>query len=82
MNSLGWKTEKPQGTMYVWLPVPEGYDSTEFSMHLIEKTGVVMSPGVAFGGLGEGYIRAALVAPEKRISEAIDRMKKAGIRFK
>ena len=82
MNSLGWKTEKPQGTMYVWLPVPEGYDSTEFSMHLIEKTGVVMSPGVAFGGLGEGYIRAALVAPEERISEAIDRMKKAGIRYK
>lgn len=82
MNSLGWKIEKPKGTMYIWFPVPEGYDSTEFTMHLIEKTGVVVSPGVAFGSLGEGYVRAALVASESRILEALDRMRKAKITFK
>ena len=67
--------------MYVWLPVPKGFDSTEFTMHLIEKTGVVVSPGVSFGDIGEGYVRVALVAPEDRIEEAILRMKKANIRY-
>ena len=68
--------------MYVWLPVPSGFDSTEFCMYLLEKTGVVVSPGVAFGDLGEGYIRVAMVAPEARIVEAVDRIRKAGIYFK
>ncbi len=81
LNSLGWKVNKPQASMYVWVPVPHGFDSTEFSMHLIEKTGVVVSAGVAFGDIGEGYIRAALVAPESRIVEAVDRIKKAKIRY-
>jgi len=81
INSLGWKIQKPQGTMYVWIPTPEGYDSTEFTMHLIEKTGIVVSPGVAFGDLGEGYVRVALVEPEQRLKEAIERLRKAGIKF-
>jgi len=50
-------------------------------MKVIEKTGVVFAPGTAFGGLGEGYVRAALVTSEARITEALDRMKKAGIRY-
>ena len=81
INSLGWKIQKPQGTMYVWIPTPQGYDSTEFTMHLIEKTGIVVSPGVAFGDLGEGYVRVALVEPEQRLKEAIERLRKAGIKF-
>lgn len=81
MNALGWKTEKPKGTMYVWLPVPKGYNSTDFSMLLLEKAGVVLAPGTAFGDLGEGYIRTALVDTKERIAEAIQRIKKAGIRF-
>jgi len=81
LNSLGWQIKKPAASLYVWLPVPQGYDSTEFTMRLIEKTGVVVSPGIAFGELGEGYIRAALVAPEARISEGIERLRQAGIRY-
>jgi len=81
LNSLGWKVKKPQATMYVWFPVPQGYDSTEFTMNLMEKTGVVVSPGVAFGEVGEGYARAALVVKEERIIEALERMRSAGIRF-
>ena len=81
MNSLGWKIEKPKGSMYVWFPVPQGYDSTEFCFKLAEKTGVVVSPGIAFGDLGEGYVRSALVVDEARIREAIERLKKAGIKY-
>ena len=81
MNSLGWRIKKPSASMYVWLPVPQGFDSSEFATHVIEKTGVVVSPGTAFGELGEGYVRAALVANEARLGEALDRLKKAGIRY-
>ncbi|OGC32974.1 LL-diaminopimelate aminotransferase, partial [candidate division WOR-1 bacterium RIFOXYB2_FULL_48_7] len=81
LNSLGWQLKKPKGSMYVWLPIPQGFDASEFTMHLIEKTGVVVSPGTAFGDLGEGYVRAALVAPEERITEAINRLRQAGIRY-
>lgn len=81
MNSLGWAIKKPSASLYVWLPVPRGFDSTEFTMHVIEKTGVVFAPGISFGELGEGYVRAALVAGEARLGEALDRLKKAGIRY-
>ncbi|MBU0630261.1 MAG: LL-diaminopimelate aminotransferase [Candidatus Margulisbacteria bacterium] len=81
LNALGWKIKKPKGSMYVWIPVPQGFDSTEFTMHLVDKTGVVVSPGVAFGDIGEGYVRAALVVPEDRICQALERMEKAGIKY-
>jgi LL-diaminopimelate aminotransferase len=81
INSLGWEIKKPMGSMYVWFPVPQGYDSSEFCMKVIEKTGVVISPGVAFGEMGEGYVRAALVTPEERIREAIERIRKAGFKY-
>ncbi|MDD4178875.1 MAG: LL-diaminopimelate aminotransferase [Candidatus Margulisbacteria bacterium] len=81
LNSLGWQVKKPQGSLYVWFPVPQGYDSTAFCLKVIEKTGVVITPGIAFGDLGEGYCRAALVAPEERLREAIARLGKAGIRY-
>jgi LL-diaminopimelate aminotransferase len=81
INSLGWRVPKPKGSMYVWFPVPQGFDSAQFTMKVVEKTGVVFAPGTAFGDLGEGYVRAALVASEARLLEAIDRLKKAGIRY-
>jgi LL-diaminopimelate aminotransferase len=67
--------------MYLWIPVPTGYNSTSFSLYLLEKTGVVVSPGVAFGNLGEGYVRIALVDSDKRLKEALERMKKAKIKY-
>ena len=80
LNSMGWKLKKPCASMYVWAPVPSGFNSTSFTHHLIHETGVVVSPGVGFGDLGEGYVRLALVDSEERIQEAISRMKKAGIK--
>ncbi|MGB9613272.1 MAG: aminotransferase class I/II-fold pyridoxal phosphate-dependent enzyme, partial [Candidatus Margulisiibacteriota bacterium] len=75
LNSLGWKLKKPMGTMYIWAPVPSGFNSLSFTHHLIHQTGVVVSPGTGFGNLGEGYIRISLVEDELRLEEAIVRFK-------
>ncbi|NQT30614.1 MAG: LL-diaminopimelate aminotransferase [Candidatus Saganbacteria bacterium] len=81
LNQMGWKIEKPKATFYIWIPVPSGFDAMSFVNHLLQKTGVVVSPGVGFGDLGEGYVRIALVEEDDRIKEAISRMKKAGIKY-
>ena len=79
LKALGCPVEKPMATMYMWVPVPKGYDSTSFSSKLIEETGVVVAPGTAFGDEGEGFVRIALVEPKERIQIALERLKNAGI---
>jgi LL-diaminopimelate aminotransferase len=77
LASYGWKMNSPQATMYVWAPLPPGYSemsSLEFSKFLLERIGVVIAPGTGFGEGGEGYVRFALVANEKRIDEAVERI--------
>jgi len=81
LNSLGWKLKKPLATFYLWVPVPPGFNSMSFVDHLIKETGVVVSPGVGFGDLGEGYVRLALVDSDQNIQEAVSRLKKAGVRY-
>jgi len=79
LRSLGWEVESPKATMYVWAPLPPRYSamsSLEFSKFLLERTGVVVSPGTGFGKGGEGYVRFALVEGEQRISEAVRRIGK------
>jgi len=71
---------RPRATMYVWAPIPEQYrhmGSLDFSMKLLREAEVVVSPGKAFGDLGEGYIRIALVENEHRINQAIRNIKRA-----
>lgn len=71
----GWHMEKPAGTMFVWAPIPDSYqDSESFVADLLDKTGVLVTPGSAFGPSGEGYVRMALVQSEdtmKKIVEAV-----------
>lgn len=81
LNGLGWKLKKPLATFYLWVPVPAGFNSMTFTHELIHQTGVVVSPGIGFGDLGEGYVRFALVASDDKITEALERMNKAGIRY-
>jgi len=81
LNSLGWNIKKPMAAMYLWIPVPSGYTASSFTNHLIHKTGVVVSPGIGFGELGEGYVRISLVDTEERLKEAISRMKKGGVKY-
>ena len=74
--AMGWKVEKPRGTFYVWCEVPGGYDSVGFAKLLLESCGIVTTPGVGFGAIGEGYARFALTVRDERLDEAVERMKK------
>jgi len=74
LNKLGWRVEKPRGTMFVWAPVPETFramGSLEFAKMLIQEAGVAVSPGIGFGEYGEGFVRFALVENEQRIRQAL-----------
>jgi len=74
LNRIGWKIEKPKGTMFVWAKIPEQYrdmGSIEFSKMLIEKAKVAVSPGIGFGEYGDDYVRFALVENPHRTRQAI-----------
>ncbi|QIR37321.1 pyridoxal phosphate-dependent aminotransferase [Tolypothrix sp. PCC 7910] len=81
LQSLGWPIQPPQATLYVWVPVPPGYTSTEFVTLLLDKCGILVPPGNGYGASGEGFFRIALTIPDKRMHEAIQRLKDAGIRY-
>lgn len=76
LREIGLEVDLPKATFYVWFQVPRGYTSAQFASFLIEKAGIVATPGNGFGEAGEGYIRLALTVDEKRIKEAIERLKK------
>lgn len=79
-SRIGWNMEKPKATMFVWAPIPKGFQtSQEFVMELVEKAGVMVTPGSAFGPSGEGYVRLALVQDEDVILEAVKAVKDSGI---
>jgi LL-diaminopimelate aminotransferase len=82
LGKLGWDIPKTYATMYLWVPIPpSAKDSTDFALEVLQNTGVVLTPGSAFGKGGEGYVRISLIADRDRLGEAIDRLDKAGIRF-
>lgn len=74
LNELGLDVKPQKATFYTWAPVPEGYDSIEFSKLLLEEGGIVATPGVGFGDYGDGYIRFALTQTVGRINQAVARM--------
>jgi alanine-synthesizing transaminase len=77
LADVGWKMDRPRGTMFTWAPIPGPYeelDSIEFSIHLLDKSGVAVSPGLGFGQSGEGFVRFALVEDQTRIELAVDRI--------
>lgn len=76
LKGLGIQINKPKATFYLWAKVPKGFDSTTLVAHLLEKAGVLGTPGVGFGAPGEGYIRFALTQSVERIKEAVERIKK------
>jgi LL-diaminopimelate aminotransferase len=81
LRSLGWLLEAPKATLYVWVPVPKGYSSTEFVTLLLDKCAIIVPPGNGYGAAGEGFFRIALTVADERMHEAIQRMKDAGIRY-
>lgn len=77
LKGIGIQLLKPKASFYLWAKVPQGFDSASFVAHLVEKAGVLGTPGNGFGAPGEGYIRFALTVPAERIKEAVERIKKA-----
>lgn len=74
LKRLGMDILKPKATFYLWTRVPSGFDSMSFVTHLLDKTGVLATPGNGFGEAGEGYVRFALTAPVDRMREAVERI--------
>ncbi len=81
LRSIGWNIPDSEGTMFAWGPIPEkfGEDDTAFVMELMEKTGVLCTPGSSFGTLGKGHVRFALVLPVEKIEEAIRAIDESGM---
>lgn len=80
LNRIGWVTDKPKATMFVWSRIPEPFramGSVEFSKFLIEEAKVAVSPGLGFGEYGDEYVRFALVENEMRTKQAIRGLRRA-----
>jgi len=74
LATIGLEVEPPQATPYFWARVPEGHTSTSFAELVLERSGVVVSPGPAYGPSGEGFVRLSLTVPDDRLEEAMRRI--------
>jgi len=74
LRKIGLRVQRAKATFYLWARVPSGYSSASFSRFLLERAGIVTTPGSGFGDAGEGYIRIALTVPKERIIEAVKRL--------
>jgi alanine-synthesizing transaminase len=80
LSRNGWKVERPTGTMFLWAPIPDPYQeqgSMAFTLDLLDRAKVAVSPGIGFGPTGDGHVRFALVENEHRISQAVRGIRKA-----
>lgn len=78
LRKLGLDVDPPPAAFYVWVTVPKGYTSASFTAHLLEKAGIVTTPGNGFGAPGEGYVRMTVCTTKERLAEAVERIHKAG----
>lgn len=74
LQRLGWDAAKPRATLYAWARVPQGYDSVTFAAHVLDRTGVVITPGLGYGEQGRHYVRLSLTTPDERLDEALARL--------
>lgn len=80
LRSIGWDVPDSQGSMFVWAPLPKGYhNSVDFCFELLERSGLLCTPGAAFGQLGEGHVRFALVQPVPVMQEIVSAVAKSGM---
>ncbi len=75
LKESGWEAEKPKGSIFVWTKFPYKLDSRQMANLLIEKAGIVTTPGAGLGPSGEGYLRFSLIADAERLKEAVQRIK-------
>ncbi len=76
LKKIGIEFNAPRGTFYLWVPVPKGMTSLEFTNRLFDKTAVVVAAGTAYGQYGEGFVRFSLTVPDDRLQEAMQRIEK------
>ena len=76
LREIGVDVRPPEGTIYVWAPVPAGHSSTSFAELVLEEAAVVVSPGSMYGPSGEGFFRISLTTPDDRLREAVERMRR------
>jgi LL-diaminopimelate aminotransferase len=75
LAASGVEVRKPMGTIYVWAPVPAGFESSaQYCEHVLQEAAVVISPGEAYGPSGAGYFRISLTTPDDRLVEAVERL--------
>ncbi|HEY7166438.1 MAG TPA: LL-diaminopimelate aminotransferase [Candidatus Binatia bacterium] len=75
LRAVGLECEKPRATFYVWVSVPKGYSSADFTTKLLDEAGVVITPGNGFGTPGEGYVRFTLCVEKTRLKEVAERIR-------
>jgi LL-diaminopimelate aminotransferase len=75
LREIGVDVTPPKGTIYVWAPVPAGHTSASYCELVLEESGVVVSPGGAYGPNGEGFFRISLTVPDERLAEAVERLR-------
>lgn len=79
LEAIGWERPNAHGSMFIWARLPEGHaNSVDFCLELMEKAGVIVTPGASFGPAGEGYVRMALVQPPEVLRAAVAAIKAAG----
>ena len=79
LRGAGFECEKPRATFYVWVSVPKGLSSAQFTTRLLDEAGVVTTPGNGFGDAGEGYVRFTVCVDKERLKEVTDRIRQ--VRF-
>lgn len=76
LAAVGVDVSRPKATIYIWAPVPDGFDSAAaYCEHVLEESAVVISPGGAYGASGEGFFRISLTTPDERLTEAVERLR-------
>jgi LL-diaminopimelate aminotransferase len=77
LAEAGVEVRRPKGTIYVWAPVPDGFESSAaYCEHVLERAAVVISPGEAYGPSGAGFFRISLTTPDERLAEAVERIRR------
>jgi LL-diaminopimelate aminotransferase len=74
LNNIGFKAQTPKAGLYIWAKVPKGYSSVEFAIDLLERVGVVVTPGTGYGKNGEGYIRLSLTIPDASLVKGLSKL--------
>ena len=79
LKSMGVVVEPPNGSIYVWVPVPDGHTSETFTTFLLDEADIVVAPGNGYGPSGEGFVRFSLTLADERLEEGVERLRSAGL---